>query len=174
MAYAKMQIRAAATAFLLFAVSSLLLFLLARGVGNIAAILPLPWPLPAYSPGDTIGALLDLRPVTALAAATLLAVAAVIIVRNAFLDRAVHMFVSMLTLLLASSIGIIVGFGAYLSIIERKPVVPAGALPAAICFAVLLVLSFTSLDAVRRSLVLRTILAPVLALAAPVLLIVGG
>src|ERR1700744_5208221 len=129
MGYAKMQLRAAATAFVLFAVSSLALFLLVRGVGNIAAVLPLPKPLPAYSPGDTIGALLDLRPVIALGAATLLALAGVMIIRSAFLDRAVHMFVSMLTLLLASSIGIIAGFGAYLSITERHLVVPAGALP---------------------------------------------
>lgn len=171
MNYAKMQFRAAATAFVVFAVASLLLFLLVRGVGNVAAALPLPRPLPAYSPGDTIGALLDLRPVVALGAATLLAVAVVLIIRNAFLDRAVHMFISMLTLLLASSIGIILGFGAYLSLMARNLVVPAGVLPAAICFAVLLLVSFISLDGLRRSLPVRMLLVPVLTVGAPILLI---
>ena len=174
MNYAKMQFRAAATAFVVFAVASLLLFLLVRGVGNVAAVLPLPKPLPSYSPGDTIGALLNLKPVIAVGAATLLAVALVLIVRSAFLDRAVHMFVSMLTLLLASSIGIIVGFGGYLSIIARNLVVPGGVLPAAICFAVMLAISFISLDGLRRSLIIRTLLVPVLAIGAPMLLIFAG
>ncbi|MDR3473179.1 MAG: hypothetical protein P4M09_16080 [Devosia sp.] len=171
MNYAKMQFRAAATAFVVFAVASLLLFLLVRGVGNVAAALPLPKPLPPYSPGDTIGALLNLKPVVALAAATLLAVAVVLIIRNAFLDRAVHMFISMLTLLLASSIGVIVGFGAYLSIMAHNLVVPVGVVPAAICFGVLLLVSFISLDGLRRSLLTRMLLVPVLTVGAPILLI---
>ena len=174
MNYAKMQMRAALTAFVLFAISSLALFLLVRGVGNIASVLTLPKPLPPYSPGDTVGALLDLRPVIALGAATLLALAVVMIIRNGFLDRAVHMFVSMLVLLLASSIGVIVGFGAYLSINERHLVVPGGLIPAAICLAILMAVSFFSLEGLRQSWILRTILAPVLAIGAPILLIYGG
>ena len=80
----------------------------------------------------------------------------------------------MLTLLLASSIGIIVGFGGYLSIIARNLVVPGGVLPAAICFAVMLAISFISLDGLRRSLIIRTLLVPVLAIGAPMLLIFAG
>ncbi|HVX81443.1 MAG TPA: hypothetical protein VHB23_08690 [Devosiaceae bacterium] len=174
MGYARMQLRAAATAFVLFAISSFLLFLLVRGVGNITAVLPLPVRLPAYSPGDTIGALLDLRPVIALAAATLLVLAVLMIVRNAFLDRAVHMFASMLTLLLASSVGVIAGFGAYLSVTQRHLVLPQGALPVVICLAALTAGSLIALAGLQRSLLLRTLLAPVLALGAPILLMWGG
>ena len=174
MNYAKMQLRAAATAFVLFALSSLLLFLLVRGVGNIAAALPLPHPLPSYSPGDTVGALLDLKPVIALGAVTLLALAIVMIVRNAFLDRAVHMFASMLTLLLASSIGVIAGFGGYLSLTHRQLVLPGGALPIVICFAAMLAGSLLALAGLQKSLWLRTLLAPLLAIGAPLLLMYAG
>ena len=174
MNYAKLQLRAGATALVLFSVSSLALFLLVRGVGNIASVLPLPKPLPSYSPGDTIGALLDLKPVIAMAAATLLALAIVVLIRNAFLDRAVHMFVSMLVLLLASSLGIVIGFGAYLSINARHLIVPGGLLPGAVCLAILMAVSCFNLDTLRASWVLRTILAPVLAIGAPLLLIYGS
>jgi hypothetical protein len=37
-----------------------------------------------------------------------------------------------------------------------------------------LFLSFTSLDSLRRSLLLRTMLVPILAIGAPVLLVYGG
>jgi hypothetical protein len=175
MDFVKLQVRAAATAFVLFAFASLALFMLVRGVGNVAAVLPIHLPkLPPYSPVDTIGAILDLRPLIALGAGTLLAVALVMIVRNAYLDRAVYMLVSMLTLVLASSIGIVAGFGLYRSITEHKVVVPPGVIPAAIAFAVVLVLSFASLDGLRRSLILRTLLVPVLAVGAPVLLMYAG
>jgi len=174
MNYAKMQLRAAATALLLFAISSFLLFLLVRGIGNVAAVLPLPTPLPSYSPGDTVGALRDLRPVVALGAAILVALAILMIIRNAFLDRAVHMLASMLTLLLASSIGVIVGFSAYLSLTERHVVVPAGVLPVVICLAAVMAGSFLALAGLQRSWLLRTVLAPVLAIGAPILLMYGG
>ena len=75
MGYVKLQVRAAATAFILFALASLALFFLVRGVGNIAAVLPLPRALPSYSPNNTIGAVLDLRPLVALGSGVLLAVA---------------------------------------------------------------------------------------------------
>jgi len=103
-----------------------------------------------------------------------LAAGVVLVVRSAFLDRAVYMLVSMLTLVLASSIGIVIGFAAYLTITTHKLIVPPGLLPAAIAFAVLMVLSFASLDGLRRSLLLRTVLAPVLVVGAPILLIMGG
>jgi hypothetical protein len=174
MSFVKLQIRAAATAFVLFACASLLLFLLVRGVGNVAAALPLPQALPAYSPNDTIGAVLDLRALVALASGMLLAVAFVLIVRSAFLDRAVYMLVSMLTLVLASSIGVVAGFGAFWFVIERRVLVPPGVVPAAIAFAVMLAISLASLDGLRRSLLLRTLLVPVLAIGAPVLLMYGS
>ena len=41
-------------------------------------------------------------------------------------------------------------------------------------FAVLMVLSFASLDGLRSSLLLRTLLAPALVVGAPILLIMGG
>ena len=174
MGFMKLQLRAAGTALVMFACASLALFFLVRAVGNIAAALPLPRELPPYSPVQTIGAVLDLRPLIAIGAGTLLAAAVVLIVRNAFLDRAVYMLVSMMTLVLASSIGIVAGFGAYLSITEHKLVVPPGVLPTAIALAVLLGLSLASLDGLRRSLLLRTVLAPLLVIGAPVLLIMGG
>ncbi len=174
MSFVKLQIRAAATAILLFAVASFLLFVLVRGVGNVAAVLPLPQTLPSYSPADTIGAMLDLRPLAAMGSGTLLAVAFVLVFRSSFLDRAVYMLVSMLTLVLASSIGIVAGFGAYHFMIERKIMVPPGVVPAAIAFALMLAISLASLDGLRRSLVLRTLLAPVLIVGAPVLLMYAG
>jgi hypothetical protein len=174
MGFAKLQIKAAATAFVLFAFASVALFFLVRAVGNMAAVLPLPRELPPYSPVQTIGAVLDLRPLIALGAGTLLATAVVMIIRNAFLDRAVYMLVSMLTLVLASSIGIVAGFGAYLTITEHKLVIPPGILPAAIAFGVMMVLSFADLDGLRRSLLLRTLLAPILVVGAPILLIMCG
>ena len=174
MGYVKLQIRAAATAFLLFAFASLALFFLVRGVGNIAAVLPLPRDLPNYSPVQTIGAILDLRPLIALGAGTLLAAAVVMVISNAFLDRTVYMLVSMMTLVLASSIGIVAGFGAYLTITEHRLVIPPGVVPVAIAFAVLMLLSFASLDGLRRSLLLRTALVPVLAIGAPLLLMYGS
>jgi hypothetical protein len=174
MSFVKLQIRAAGTAFLLFAVASLLLFILVRGVGNVAAVLPLPSALPAYSPVVTIGAVLDLRPLIALGSGTLLAVAFVLIIRSSFLDRAVYMLVSMLTLVLACSIGIVAGFGGYLFITEHKLLVPPGVIPAAIAFVVMLCVSLASLDGLRRSLLVRVLLIPLLAVGAPVLLMYGG
>src|SRR3954451_3514909 len=61
-ALVKLQLKAASTAFVLFLGASLALFGLVRGVGNVAAVLPLPRSLPSYSPLQTIGALLDLKP----------------------------------------------------------------------------------------------------------------
>ena len=174
MSFAKLQIKAATTAFVLFVLVSLSLFMLARGVSNIAAVLPLPRRLPAYLPSDSIGALLDLRPVTILGAGVLLAVAVIMVIRIPFLDRAVQMLLSMLTLLVASTIGIMTGYAAFVSISDHHLVLPTGALPAAICFAVLLAVSFADIDGLRRSLLLRTVLAPVLAIGAPVLLIIAG
>lgn len=174
MGFAKLQMRAAATAFVLFTCASVLLFLLVRGVGNVAAALPLPAALRVYSPDQTIGALVDIKPVVAFGAGVLLVVALVLIVRSAFLDRAVYMVVSMLTLVVASSLGIVVGFGAYLSISAHRVVIPQGIAPVAIAAIIMLVLSFASLDSLRRSLLLRTLLAPVLVIGAPVLLIFGG
>ncbi|HTJ56343.1 MAG TPA: hypothetical protein VL418_02095 [Devosiaceae bacterium] len=174
MSFAKLQIKAAATAFALFACASLALFFLVRSVGNVAAVLPLARQLPAYSPVQTIGAVLDLRPVIALGAGTLLAAGVVLVIRNAFLDRAVYMLISMLTLVLASSIGIVAGFGAYHSIIDHKLLVPPGLLPSAIALGVMMVLSLANFDGLRSSLLLRTLLAPVLVVGAPILLIIGG
>jgi hypothetical protein len=174
MSFVTLQIRAAATAFVLFGCASLLLFLLVRGVGNVAAVLPLPTTLPPYSPVGTIGAMLDLRPLVTLGSGMLLAVAFVLVISNAFLDRAVYMLVSMLTLILASSIGIVAGFGGYLFITEHKLLVPPGVVPAAIAFAIMLGVSLASLDGLRRSWLLRAVLAPVLVIGAPVLLMYGG
>jgi hypothetical protein len=174
MSFAKLQIKAAATAFVLFVFASLCLFMLARGVSNVAAVLPLPKRLPVYLPSDTIGALLDLRPVTMLGAGVLLAVAVILVIRIPFLDRAVQMLLSMLTLLVASIIGIMTGYAGFVSINEHRLVLPAGVLPAAICFAVLVAVSFADIEGLRRSLLLRTLLVPVLAIAAPVLLIIVG
>lgn len=170
----KLQLKAASTAFILFLCASLALFALVRGVGNVAAVLPLPRSLPSYSPVQTIGALLDLRPLITIGAAILLVTAIVLIVRNAFLDRAVYMLASMLTLVLASIIGIVAGFSAYLGITEHRLIVPQGSIPVTICFAIVLILSFTNIDGLRRSLLLRTLLVPILALGAPALLIYGG
>jgi hypothetical protein len=174
MSFIRLQVKAAATAFGLFAGASCLLFLLVRGVGNVAAALPLPADLPPYSPNGTIGAVLDLRPLVALGSGTLLAVALVLVIRSAFLDRAVYMLVSMLTLVLASSIGIVAGFGLYFFATEHRLLVPPGVVPAAIAFAVMLGVSLASLDGLRRSFVLRTVLAPLLVIGAPVLLMYGG
>jgi hypothetical protein len=174
MDFMRLQVRAAATAFFIFACASLSLFLLVRGVGNIAAVLPLPRGLPAYSPNNTIGAVLDLRPLVALGSGVLLAVAFVLIVHSNFLDRAVYMLVSMLTLVLASTIGIVVGFGVDLFATEHRVLVPPGVVPAAIAFAVLLCVSSASLDGLRRSLLLRTVLAPLLVIGAPLLLMYGS
>jgi hypothetical protein len=170
----KLQLKAASTAFILFLFASLTLFALVRGVGNVAAALPLPKSLPSYSPLQTIGALLDLRPLIAIGAGILLVAAIVLIVRSAFLDRAVYMLASMLTLVLASIIGIVAGFAAFVAVTEHRLIVPQGIIPAAICFAIVLFLSFTSLDSLRRSLLLRTMLVPILAIGAPVLLVYGG
>jgi hypothetical protein len=52
--------------------------------------------------------------------------------------------------------------------------VPPGLLPAALAFVLMLAISAASLDGLRRSLLLRTVLMPVLVVAAPVLLIYGG
>jgi hypothetical protein len=174
MDFMRLQLRAAATAFGIFAVASLLLLLLVRGVGNIAAVLPFPRHLPSYSPAETLAALLDLRPLVAFGAGVLLAAAFVLIIRSQFLDRAVYMLVSMLTLILASSLGIAAGFAVYLFAVDRRIMVPEGIVPAALAFALLMVISAASLDALRRSLVLRTILMPILVIAAPVLLIYGS
>ena len=46
--------------------------------------------------------------------------------------------------------------------------------PVVIAFAVLMLLSFASLDGLRRSLLLRTALVPVLAVGAPLLLMYGS
>jgi hypothetical protein len=173
MSYVKLQIKAAATAFLLFAVASFMLFLLVRGVGNVAAAF-FPSRLPNYAPMATIGAVLNLQPLIALGAGVLLAVALVLIFRSAFLDRAVYMLVSMLTLVLASSIGIVAGFGGYLAITEHRLLVPPGVVPAAIAFAIILGLSLCSLDGLRRSIFLRLLLIPALAIGAPILLMYGG
>jgi hypothetical protein len=174
MDFMRLQLRAAATAFGIFCVVSLLLLLLVRGVGNVAAVLPLPRHLPAYSPASTLAALLDLRPLVAFGAGVLLATAVVLIIRSTFLDRAVYMLVSMLTLILASSLGIAAGFAIYLFAADRRLLVPEGIVPAAIAFALLLLISAMSLDGLRRSLVLRTMLMPLLVIAAPVLLIYGS
>jgi hypothetical protein len=174
MEFMRLQVRAAATAFGIFAVASLLLLLLVRGVGNIAAALPWPPHLPAYSPADTLASILDLKPLVALGAGVLLAAAFVLIVRSSFLDRAIYMLVSMLTLVLASSLGIAIGFAAYYFALDRRVMVPPGLLPAALAFILMLAISAASLDGLRRSLLLRTVLMPVLVVAAPVLLIYGG
>jgi len=84
------------------------------------------------------------------------------------------MLVSMLTLVLASSIGIVAGFGGYFFISEHRVLVPPGVVPTAIAFAVILGLSLTSLDGLRRSIFVRLLLVPVLAVGAPLLLIYGG
>ena len=110
----------------------------------------------------------------AFGAGVLLAAAFVLIIRSQFLDRAVYMLVSMLTLILASSLGIAAGFAVYLFAVDRRIMVPEGIVPAALAFALLMVISAASLDALRRSLVLRTILMPILVIAAPVLLIYGS
>ena len=52
--------------------------------------------------------------------------------------------------------------------------IPPGVVPAIVAFAVLMVLSFASLDGLRRSLLLRTALVPVLAIGAPLLLMYGS
>jgi len=174
MNFVKLQVRAAATAFALFAVASFLLFLLVKGLGNVAAVLPLPRDLPPYSPNGTIGAVLDLRPLVTLGSGTLLAVAFVLVFRSAFLDRAVYMLVSMLTLVLASSIGIVAGFGAYYFLMDHKVLVPPGVIPAAIAFAIMMGVSLASLDGLRQSIILRTLLTPLLVVGAPVLLIYAG
>lgn len=174
MSFVRLQLKAAATAFSLFTFASLMLFLLVRGVGNVAAALPLSDALPSYSPNGTIGAILDLRPLVALGSGTLLAVAFVLVVRSAFLDRAVYMLVSMLTLVLASSIGIVTGFGLYHFVTEHRLLVPPGVVPAAVAFAAMLAVSLASLDGLRRSLLLRTVLAPLLVVGAPVLLMYAG
>jgi hypothetical protein len=174
MDFMRLQLRAAATAFGIFLMASLLLLLLVRGVGNIAAALPLPRHLPAYSPAHTLAALLDLRPLVAFGAGVLLAAAFVLIVRSSFLDRAVYMLVSMLTLILASSLGIAAGFAAYSFAADRRLLLPEGIVPAALAFALMLVISAMSLDGLRRSLLLRSMLMPILVIAAPVLLIYGG
>ncbi|HVW92030.1 MAG TPA: hypothetical protein VHB74_05425 [Devosia sp.] len=172
--FLKLQFRAAATAFVLFAMASFLLFLLVRGLGNVAAVLPWPRNLPAYSPNGTIGAVLDLRPLVALGSGTLLATGVVLVFRSAFLDRAVYMLVSMLTLVLASSIGIVAGFGAYHFLMEHRLLVPPGVVPAAIAFAIMMGISLASLDGLRSSIILRTLLAPILVVGAPLLLIYAG
>jgi hypothetical protein len=174
MSFIRLQIRAAASAIVLFAIASFVLFLLVRGVGNVAAVLPFSRDLPPYSPNGTIGAVLDLRPLVALGAGVLLAVAFVMIVKTAFLDRTVYMLVSMLTLILASSIGIVAGFGGYLFVTEHRVMIPPGVMPAAIAFIVMMGLSIATLDGLRSSLLLRAVLVPVLAVGAPLLLIYGS
>ena len=136
MDFMRLQLRAAATAFGIFAVASLLLLLLVRGVGNIAAVLPFPRHLPSYSPAETLAALLDLRPLVAFGAGVLLAAAFVLIIRSQFLDRAVYMLVSMLTLILASSLGIAAGFAVYLFAVDRRIMVPEGIVPDSPAFVI--------------------------------------
>jgi hypothetical protein len=171
MSNARVQIRAAFTAFILFAASSALLLMLARGLGNVAAVLPLPKSLPSFAPLETISLLLDLRPFIVLGAAILLVAGIVLALQSAYLDRAVQMLASMLVLVLASIIGIIVGFSAFLAWAQHRLDVPAGALPLLACFAVVLLASFMRVESLRGSFLLRYALAVCLVVGAPILLL---
>ncbi|HEV7718864.1 MAG TPA: hypothetical protein VGO70_07815 [Arsenicitalea sp.] len=169
----RLQLRASLLAFAIFAVSSVLLFVLAQGIRNIAAGLPMPRRLPAFSPLDAISAVLDMRPFIVLGAGILLAAALALLVRSTLLDRGLQMLASMLALVLASIIGIIVGFAVLLAISEHRLVIPPGATRAAICFAVVLVASFATIEGLRRSLLLRSFMVLALVVSAPLVLIYG-
>lgn len=167
----RLQARAAITGFLFFFISSALLFVLARGIANVAAVLPLPHPLPGYAPGQTVAALLDLRPVVALGAGVLLAAALVLVLNSGYLDRSVQMLASMVTLVLASIIGIIAGFGLVLSVSTHHLAIPAGALPALVSFVVALVASSMPMARLRASLLTRSVIVLGLLIGSPLLLI---
>jgi hypothetical protein len=172
----RLQLRAASTAFALFACASALLFVLAGGIRNVAAALPLPLPkrLPAFMPLETLATLLDLRPFIVLGAGVLLAAAIVLVLRNQFLDRAVQMLASMLTLVLASIVGVVAGFAGVIAISSHRLVVPAGSIPALICLAIVLVASFATVETLRSSLLLRSLAVLALGIAAPLVLLYGA
>ncbi|MDB5560863.1 MAG: hypothetical protein JWN11_281 [Hyphomicrobiales bacterium] len=169
----RLQLRASLLAFAIFAISTTLLFLLVQGFRNVAAALPLPKRLPTFSPLDAIAAVLDMRPFIVLGAGILLAAALALLVRSTLLDRGLQMLASMLALVLASIIGVIVAFSALLAISEHRLVIPPGAVPAAICFAVVLVASFATIESLRRSLLVRSFMVLALIVGAPLVLIYG-
>lgn len=129
----------------------------------------------AYSPHGSIGALTDLRVITALSASFLVIVALVLLIDSAYCDRMVAVLADVLLMLMAAIAGFVAGYWTLLRLAGYNNFLDIGFLQAALVPPVTVFLvSLIPLPKVRAVFVIRLLTILVLLAAGPVLLIVAS
>lgn len=146
-------------------------------LGAIVLLGRLPTALPfldvsGYRPHDTVGAVSDLRAVTALTAAFLMAAAGVVALESAYLDRMLEIVADVLLMAIAAMAGLVLGYWALLRLMgfENFLTLEYGR-AAVIAPALVLAVSLLPPHRLRASRIGRVLAVVVLALAGPALLL---
>jgi hypothetical protein len=126
----------------------------------------------AYSPHASIGALTDLRAISALSATFLVLMALVLLIDSAYCDRMMSVLADVLLMAMAAIAGFVAGYWVLLRLSGYNNFLDMGFIQATIiCPIVVFVASLLPISRIRASMPLRMVLTVALLAGGPLLLV---